>query len=565
MASRWARPVGRVLETCERFVNAWSPRIVEWFVAAVAFVHLWAGRCVRIAALGIGCIVGKVRWPLRLSFLFAVMAGAAGRVAVVGAEFLPGWSRLGAEAHAYLRQSGFLGSFRHLALFCGVSAVLCSACVVLPFVRHRFSLRFMKVGAAAFAVSWFWMLLMVVRLPGALLRADALFFDKLSRDELWLQGVSFWSAIAVVGLLGILSLMLTAVTRLYDKRDAAQPHALLGDRIVEDIRAHGNDTRWRTSTYWAVVLHLFVLCLPFIMRGGCGWQRAVPVPYGSGVQQVEVVQIQQEEQKERRWLLSEDSPFIFDRIEIDDSEVFKEVDKQTENIYVAQALQHGKLGEGGGTRGGWPHGMPGKVRFIRLQYSGGDWDMTMGRGADHNFLLKFRELTGFDVEGNTESVTVPQLRRFPKAKGPPFVYMTGGGNIQMSDHDVRTLRWYCLEEGGMIFADNGGGSFDRNFRQLMRRVFPDKTFVDIANDDPIYRHPYSFPSGAPPLWHHSGRRALGIRHQGRWIVFYHQGDMKDAWRTGHSGASEAVAMQAYKMGVNVVNYAFTRYLNFHHQ
>ena len=60
----------------------------------------------------------------------------------------------------------------------------------------------------------------------------------------------------------------------------------------------------------------------------------------------------------------------------------------------------------------------------------------------------------------------------------------------------------------------------------------------FANDDIIYRQPFVFPNGAPRLWHHSGNRALGLKHNGRWVVFYHQGDIYDAWKTGHSGASE---------------------------
>ena len=115
----------------------------------------------------------------------------------------------------------------------------------------------------------------------------------------------------------------------------------------------------------------------------------------------------------------------------------------------------------------------------------------------------------------------------------------------------------------MIFADNGGGHFNGSFRALMRRAFPDKRPVDIPNDDIIYRQPFYFPGGAPPLWHHSGYRALGWKHKGRWIVFYHQGDINDAWKTGHSGVKKHLAAAAYKLGINIVNYAFNQYHRIH--
>jgi hypothetical protein len=95
-------------------------------------------------------------------------------------------------------------------------------------------------------------------------------------------------------------------------------------------------------------------------------------------------------------------------------------------------------------------------------------------------------------------------------------------------------------------------------------VVPDAEWVDIASDDILFQQPSLFPNGAPPLWHHSGNRMLGLKHQGRWVVVYHQGDLNDAWKTGHSGVSKGQAIQAYKLGVNVINYAFNQYMNIHY-
>ena len=117
----------------------------------------------------------------------------------------------------------------------------------------------------------------------------------------------------------------------------------------------------------------------------------------------------------------------------------------------------------------------------------------------------------------------------------------------------------------MIFADNGGGTFNTSFRAAMKRVFPEKSWITISRDDQMFQHPHLFPNGAPAFWHHSGREAVGLRHDGRWVAFYHQGDLNDAWKTGHSGIHEGLANQAYKLGVNVVHYAFTQYLAHHHQ
>jgi hypothetical protein len=206
------------------------------------------------------------------------------------------------------------------------------------------------------------------------------------------------------------------------------------------------------------------------------------------------------------------------------------------------------------------------VRFIRLKYDGSSsWDVNMGRGFDHNLLLKFNEITGFPVAADTEWKGIARLPRFRKGKAPPFVYITGRGTIELSSREVKILRDYCLEEGGLILADNDGGFFERSFQAVCKRVFPDKKLTDIPDDDPVYREPFVFPKGAPRLWAQGGgTRPMGLRHQGRLIVFYHPGRMGYAWKSGHSGAAEVVADRAYKLGVNIIYYTFTRYLDKHY-
>ena len=135
----------------------------------------------------------------------------------------------------------------------------------------------------------------------------------------------------------------------------------------------------------------------------------------------------------------------------------------------------------------------------------------MVKGADYNFLITFRELTGFMIAEKTEAIDIAALKRFPKHRAPPFIYLTGSQNISLSQSEIKILRWYLLEEGGMIFADNGGGSFNNAFRSVMKCVLPQKPWIDIANDDIIYRQPYGYTQGAPPLWHQvEGNRDLEI-------------------------------------------------------
>src|ERR1039458_75747 len=94
---------------------------------------------------------------------------------------------------------------------------------------------------------------------------------------------------------------------------------------------------------------------------------------------------------------------------------------------------------------------------------------------------------------------------------------------------------------------------------LPRAPPPPRQLSVIADDDPIFQVPWPFPNGAPPLWHHGGHRALGVKYKDRWIVFYHPGDLHDAWKTGSSGLDSEKAKAAIELGINVVYYSFTHY------
>ena len=120
----------------------------------------------------------------------------------------------------------------------------------------------------------------------------------------------------------------------------------------------------------------------------------------------------------------------------------------------------------------------------------------MGRGADYNLLVRFHQITKFKIADNTEAIAVARLRRFPRDYAPPFVFITGKGAVNFTASEIKTLRWYCLEEGGCLFVDNGGGTFHTHIVRQLQRIFPDKSLKVIANDDPIFKAPFAFPNGA---------------------------------------------------------------------
>ncbi|MFZ4395195.1 MAG: DUF4159 domain-containing protein [Kiritimatiellia bacterium] len=210
----------------------------------------------------------------------------------------------------------------------------------------------------------------------------------------------------------------------------------------------------------------------------------------------------------------------------------------------------------------WPDGMKDmRVRFIRMEYDGAGWDdgMDAVSRADLNFLDAFHALTGFKVATKSEGHKISLLRKYPRGFAPPFVYMTGTSNINVSASDVKIMREYLIS-GGLLFASAGSPQWGPSFKSFIAQVFPGQGLLVIADDDPLFQVPFTFPNGAPLFWHYSGTRVLGIKHNGRWAVYFHPGGIHDAWKTGHSGMDPVLAEDATRIGINVIYYAFTHYL-----
>ena len=434
-------------------------------------------------------------------------------------------------------------------------------------LRRPFIQRLYMLMAAAQVLITLPALYLYVKIPSVLLTAPGI--SKVYRSdeqaELLLENSWLIGLVLLVLISWIVLLTTRAVRCVYWR--TYDTDADWGDRVLEDLRSNGRQPGMRRSSYISLALHVLVLfIIPWLLGiGGC--VEPYHLPQGSGTPQVMEVMKVQKKKKKKRIVLNMNSAIIFHKPEIDESKVFEELEEVTQETYKANN-QAGKLGVGGGKKGGWPDGAENaRIRFIRLKVSGSmDWDQDMGDGADYNFLIKFGEYTGFKIADTTESVSITEIRRFPKGKAPPFIYITGGhGSISISAREKKILREYLIEEGGMLFADAGGSGFDRPFKAMMAQVLPEYNFVTLSDDDPVFQSPYMFSEGAHPFWAHAnGGKSQGIKHNGRLVVYYHPGDINDAWKTGHSGASEAVATQAYKLGVNVVYYSFVNYYRQHY-
>lgn len=280
-----------------------------------------------------------------------------------------------------------------------------------------------------------------------------------------------------------------------------------------------------------------------------GCREIYEMPAGGGeVAQLQQVKVQKVIKK--KFVINPFSAILFNPPPIE--EVQLQLDEATKHAYT---VGYGK-GTGAGFSGGTNRGA---VRFIRLEYNGGDWDQDFGIGADLNILIEYNVRTRHKVAKKTESRKISQLANFPKGKSPPMVYMTGQKNISVSKKERDILRTYITDKHGMIFADNGGSrKWHEHFFSLMKGVLPDVKPVKIPLDHQVHTVPYQIPF-LPYVAPHGGKDAYGWVVDGRLAAYYHPGDIGDAWSDGHAGVKQEVWELCYQLGVNVIFYAHAEY------
>ena len=194
------------------------------------------------------------------------------------------------------------------------------------------------------------------------------------------------------------------------------------------------------------------------------------------------------------------------------------------------------------------------LKIAKLKYNGGgDW--YANKTALPN-LISFcnRELgTTLAPEEDIVEVGNKDLYLYP------YVYMTGHGNVVLSDAEATNLRNYLIGGGFLHIDDNYG--LDKYIRLELKKVFPELELKEVPYDHPIYHQKFNFPKGLPKIHEHDGKPAqgYGLIYEGRLVVFYsYECDLGNGWedRRIHNTPIEKHE-QALQMGANIIAYCFT--------
>ena len=195
------------------------------------------------------------------------------------------------------------------------------------------------------------------------------------------------------------------------------------------------------------------------------------------------------------------------------------------------------------------------LRIAKAKYSGGgDW--YANKTALPN-LIQYcnRHLnTNIAPEEDVVEVGSPDIFLYP------YVYLTGHGNIVLSDLEASNLRNYLISGGFLHIDDNYG--LDQFIRLEMKKVFPELEFVELPYNHPIYHQKYDFNEGLPKVHEHDGKppQGYGLIYQGRLVCFYsYESDLGNGWEDQSIyNDPEEVRQRALKMGANILSFCFTQ-------
>jgi hypothetical protein len=218
---------------------------------------------------------------------------------------------------------------------------------------------------------------------------------------------------------------------------------------------------------------------------------------------------------------------------------------------------------------------PAEFTFVRLAYASTgmqfgfrDRWLTDWPDAERFLLGGVRRLTRIDTADEGIYMSVMDERLFDY----PWLYAVEVGGWSFSDEEAARLRDYLLR-GGFLMVDDFHGSLEwAGFVDAMRRVFPDRTIVDVPRSDPIFHVAYdldeptqipgiqSIYSGVPyerdgfePHW-----RGIYDDHGRLMVIINFNMDLGDAWE--HADVPEYALQyttRAYQYAINYILYAMT--------
>ena len=208
-----------------------------------------------------------------------------------------------------------------------------------------------------------------------------------------------------------------------------------------------------------------------------------------------------------------------------------------------------------------------------IQYEPGDWNSDQSALTE---LIKFIKLnTNIPIRTINRDIDLKLKigsNHFYRTK---YLYMTGHGEkrnngswhgIKLKPNEIKALRKHLLN-GGFLHVDDNY-NFDKSFFPEMKKVFPEKEWVELNEDHIIFDIFFKFENGLPKIHEHDKKKpkALALYHNGKIISIYTlESDLGDGWESNleHERVTGKILdpkkrLEALKMGANIIIFALSQ-------
>ncbi len=220
--------------------------------------------------------------------------------------------------------------------------------------------------------------------------------------------------------------------------------------------------------------------------------------------------------------------------------------------------------------------VPGEWVFARFMYRAvpswrgrmNNWTIDYPR-SDRHLSAAVRRLTRIQVRSAEEPVAAEDG---DDIYNWPWLYAVEVGHWDLTDLQAAKLRDF-LDRGGFFMCDDFHGTVEwETFEASMKRVFPDRPIVDLANSDPIFHTVYDLDEryqvpGEQFVRSHRTYEKDG--YQPRWRGIYddkgrvivaicHNMDLGDSWEHADNPEyPEQYSALGFRIGVNYLLYSMT--------
>jgi hypothetical protein len=216
-----------------------------------------------------------------------------------------------------------------------------------------------------------------------------------------------------------------------------------------------------------------------------------------------------------------------------------------------------------------PYGMFGGMERFRDWSKGGTgWTNDYPR-ADRHFVQAVRRLTRVHVRSTEQPVN---LDDGDDVYDWPWIFAVEASPMDLTGAQSKKLREYLLRGGFLMCADTWGDRDWELFATTMKRVFPERDFVEVPDGDQVFHVLYDLSNryGIPGEWSlHSGVPYLNGGRIGHWRGIYDDkkrlmvmvdfnSDTSDSWEWADEPRyPEKFSAQGIRIGVNYIIYAMT--------